>query len=89
MRESRVVDTTDGFPDILPENISIQLQLQCLKGQRGSVLGVQAYLRIEGKGAFPDGGHHIVIGVDRDTELFSEGNKSWKNPADSFWSQSS
>ena len=24
-RESRVVDTTDGFPDILPENIGIQL----------------------------------------------------------------
>lgn len=75
-RESRVVDTTDGFPDILPENIGIQLQLQCLKGQCGSVPWVQAYLRIEGEGAFPDGGHHIVIGVDRDTELLSEG----KNP---------
>ena len=37
---------------------------------------MQAYLRIEGERAFPDGGHHIVIGVDRDTELFSEG----KNP---------
>ncbi len=47
-RESRVVDTTDGLPDILSENIGIQLQLQCLKGQRGSVLWVQAYLRIEG-----------------------------------------
>mgnify|MGYP000467770533 FL=1 len=75
-RESRVADTTDGFPDILPENIGVQLQLQRLKGQRGSVPWVQAYLRIEGEGAFPDGGHHIVIGVNRDTELFSEG----KNP---------
>lgn len=72
-RESRVVDTADGFPDILPQNIGIQLQLQCLKGQRSSVLWMQAYLRIEGERAFPDGGHHIVIGVDRDTELFSEG----------------
>ena len=48
-RESRVADTTDGFPDILPENIGVQLQLQRLKGQRGSVPWVQAYLRIEGE----------------------------------------
>ena len=33
---------------------------------------MQAYLRIKGKGSFPDGVHHIVIGVDRDTELFPD-----------------
>ena len=64
--------------NVLPENIAGQLQFQCLQGKRSGVFRVQADLSIKRKGAFPDGGHHIVIGMNGDSKLFSENKDFWK-----------
>ena len=74
----RIVDAVDGFMNVLPENIAGQLQFQCLQGKRSGVFRVQADLSIKRKGAFPDGGHHIVIGMNGDSKLFSENKDFWK-----------
>ncbi len=64
--------------NVLLENIAGQLQFQCLQGKRSGVFRVQADLSIKRKGAFPDGGHHIVIGMNGDFKLFSENKDFWK-----------
>ena len=74
----RIVDAVDGFMNVLPENIAGQLQFQCLQGKRSGVFRVQADLSIKRKGAFPDGGHHLVIGMNGDSKLFSENKDFWK-----------
>ena len=45
----RIVDTVDGFMNVLPENIAGQLQFQCLQGKRSGVFRVQADLSIKRK----------------------------------------
>ena len=57
--------------NVLPENIGmVSCSFSVCRAKRSGVFRVQADLSIKRKGAFPDGGHHIVIGVNRDTELF-------------------